>query len=227
MNRSTYTLQRACVRPALEGAWDEPAWSTVPVLTLDHWHARSSDHHPRVEAKVAYQDDGLFVFFRVQDRYVLSVNTAYQSAVCRDSCVEFFVEPQPGKGYFNFEVNCGGTLLLQHVEDPTRTPTGFRKHRPVAWEHGSQVRIHHSMPATVTPEIQSSVSWTIEYFVPFALFEAYLGAPLGPVAGQTWRANFYKCADGCSHPHWGSWAPVSGPLNFHVPACFAPIRFAE
>ena len=40
------------------------------------------------------------------------------------------------------------------------------------------------------------------------------GAP--PVPGDRWRANFYKCGDETSHPHWASWSPV-GRLDFHRP----------
>ena len=48
--------------------------------------------------------------------------------------------------------------------------------------------------------------------------------PLGAVAGQAWRGNFFKCAEDNSHPHWAAWAPVN-EFNFHQPACFGTIRF--
>ena len=86
------------------------------------------------------------------------------------------------------------------------------------------MQIHHTMPGIVEPEVEEDADWVLEYFVPFALLEAFVG-PLGPAAGQTWRANFYKCADQCSHPHWASWAPLHGEVSFHVPQYFAPIRF--
>ncbi len=50
--------------------------------------------------------------------------------MCRDSCVELFLEPKPGRGYFNFEFNCAGTLMACHVEDPTRAGRRFQKIRP-------------------------------------------------------------------------------------------------
>ncbi|MBI5094406.1 MAG: diguanylate cyclase, partial [Candidatus Hydrogenedentes bacterium] len=66
--------------------------------------------------------------------------------------------------------------------------------------------------------------WADEYPIPRALFETYVG-PLGRIDGQTWRANFYKCGDETSHPHWASWAPIGEELNFHQPQYFAPIHF--
>ncbi len=220
-----YTVRRAAAKPSLRGRWAEPAWRGVPALRITHWHPRGSRHRPRTEAKLVYDDDGLFVLFRVRDRYVVCRHAAYQSPVCLDSCVEFFVEPVPGRGYFNFEVNAGGALLLSHVVDPVRVNGAFRCWRPVPRAWGRRVRIRTSLPRRVDPEQPAATAWWVEYFVPFALFEAHAG-PLGPVPGAGWRANFYKCADRSSHPHWGSWAPIGEALNFHQPARFAPLRFA-
>ncbi len=226
-NLQEYVIKRAVSRPLLKGLWDEVPWRPANVITLSHFVDRSSSHHPKVEAKALYTEDGLFVFFRVFDRYVRAVRTEYQSSVCRDSCVEFFVEPRQGRGYFNFEINCGGTMLLYFVEDPTIIPgKGFAKFRSVPKETGDMVRIYHSMPSTVDPEIQEKVDWKIEYFIPFKVFETFLG-PLGQLAGQTWRANFYKCADETSRPHWASWAPLYGKRSFHLPEYFATIHFEQ
>ncbi|MEW6750677.1 MAG: carbohydrate-binding family 9-like protein [Candidatus Latescibacterota bacterium] len=79
---------------------------------------------------------------------------------------------------------------------------------------------------TVEPEIAEPTTWVVEYHVPFALLATYFGAA-APRAGTAWRANFYKCGDHTSHPHWGSWAPVATPRpNFHQPDSFQPTRFA-
>ena len=220
-----YLVRKAAVRPSLKGLWDEAAWRTAGEITLAHFMARGSDHRPKVKAKALYSDDGLFVFFRVLDRYVRAVRTEYQSSVCKDSCVEFFVEPKPGRGYFNFEINCAGTMLLYFIEDPSIVPgKGFAKWRPVPPETGGQVRIYHSIPGVVEPELDAETEWKVEYFIPLKVFETFLG-PLSPLAGQTWRANFYKCADETSHPHWASWAPLHGKTSFHLPGYFAPLRF--
>jgi hypothetical protein len=49
-----------------------------------------------------------------------------------------------------------------------------------------------------------------------ALFEGFTG-PLEGLSGWTWRANFYRCADDSSHPHWGYWAKIGDRLDFHQP----------
>ncbi|MDD2708353.1 MAG: carbohydrate-binding family 9-like protein [Verrucomicrobiae bacterium] len=217
-----YLIKKTAAEPSLKGVWDEPAWKDANVLTVGCFLERGSDHRPKVEAKAVYTGKGLSIFFRVFDKYVRCTREDYQTSVCRDSCVEFFVKPREGRGYFNFEINCGGTMLLYYMADPTLGPEGARKQVP--WEIAKTVRIFHSQPKVVYPEVEKDAEWMVEYTIPFALFEEFLG-PLGSVSGQTWRANFYKCADDSSHPHWASWAPLHGKFSFHLPEYFAPVRF--
>lgn len=221
-----YVAQKASVRPELKGLWDGPVWKPVQALHIDHFRKEGSDHRPEVHTKLLYDDTGLYVFFNVKDRYVVSTHTKYQDSVCQDSCVEFFVQPKAGKGYFNFEINAGGTMLLTYIEAPDRKTGENRKITQVPWDLAKNVTIHHALPETVTPERTEPVEWQVEYFIPFSLFEQFVG-PLKKIPGQSWRANFYKCADKSSHPHWISWAPLGEKLSFHLPYYFGTLRFAE
>ncbi|MGW8258023.1 MAG: carbohydrate-binding family 9-like protein, partial [Thermoguttaceae bacterium] len=168
----------------------------------------------------------LYLRFHVEDRYVICTHSKFQDPVCQDSCVEFFVQPRPSAGYFNFEINCGGTLHSAYIEDPRRTPDGFARFKLLSAEDGRRVLIAHSMSKLVSPEKPGPVIWQIGCKIPLAVLETYVG-PLGPLPGQVWRGNFFKCADKSSHPHWASWAPIGEKLNFHQPKYFAPLRFAR
>lgn len=219
MAAPTYTIRATTSRPHLDGQWDSPVWQKAETARIEWFHPKSSEHHPKTEARALYSDAGIHVIFRVEDRYVRSITTEYMGPVYKDACVEFFVQPKADKGYFNFEINCGGTLLLSYA---TRTADGRRNYDEVPPELGSRVEIFHSMPKTVEPELPGPVTWFVEYFIPFSLFEHYIG-PLGIVAGQTWRGNFYKCAENNSHPHWGAWSPVGDELDFHQPDKFGQL----
>lgn len=219
-----YVIKKAAAKPELKGLWDGPVWQTANLLEAGNFHPASSGHRPVTRAKVLYDDTSVYVIFRVEDRYVRCTRTDYQAMVCRDACVEFFVQPQPGNGYFNFEVNAIGTLHLSYIEDARRTPDGFEKFTPVPWSLGRTVQIYHSLNGRIFPEIEEAMVWVVEYAIPLTVLEAYVEG-IGNPAGQTWRANFYKCADECSHPHWASWAPVGEKLDFHQPDKFAPLCF--
>ncbi len=220
-----YSVRPARLRPEMQGAWSGPAWAQADTLQLTHFRPESSDHRPPTSARLLFDTEGLYGIFAVEDRYVRCRHTRYLDPVYEDSCVELFVQPKADKGYFNFEFNCGGALLCYYIVDSTRVPGGFRKFTPLPAEDGRQVAVWHSMPQVVEPEITAPTRWQLEFFIPFGLLARYVG-PLGLVQGQTWRGNLYKCADGTSHPHWGSWAPVD-EHNFHLPRCFGSIGFAH
>lgn len=219
-----YTVQYANIRPDLTGDWPGPAWAQAETLEVAHFRPESSDHRPQTRARMLYDADGLYGIFAVADRYVRCTRTAYLSSVYRDSCVEFFVQPVVERGYFNFEFNCGGAMLCSHVVDPTRTADGLADCTRLPEADGVQVRIYHSLPPIVEPEIVDPIAWVLEFSIPFSLLSGYVG-PIGDVGNQVWRANFYKCAEDNSHPHWASWSPVD-ELNFHLPRCFGTLRFA-
>lgn len=219
-----YIIRKTAQPPELTGNWDGAIWKQANTLKIESFHPRGSNHKPGVRARLLYDDHNIYVHFKVKDQYIRSQITQPQGSVCWDSCVEFFFKPKPTCGYLNVEANCGGTFLCSYIENHRRTPEGFEKFRPIDLQWLSQIRCYHSLPEVVEPEITSAKEWQLEYALPFSLIEAYTG-PLGAISGQTWQANFYKCGDKTSHPHWGFWAPIGEELNFHKPEKFAPIHF--
>ena len=209
--------------PQLDAGWNSPTWQAARTMKLENVRPESSDHHPDTALKLLYDRENLYGLFRVKDKYVRCVQNGYHDSVCRDSCVEFFVQPKSDEGYFNFEFNCGGNLHVSYIVDPTRTPAGFRKSTPLPKEDVALVPRYHSLPETIAVEISADTEWFLGFSLPYPLFEKYVGI-LGEIRGQQWRANAYKCADKTSHPHWLSWQPVH-KLNFHLPECFGTIEF--
>lgn len=217
-------LIRKTVTPIVSRAdWDDAVWQNAETLEVKNFRPESSNHRPRVAARLLYDDTGIYGIFHVQDRYVRCVRTEYGSEAWKDSCVEFFVQPKPDAGYFNLEMNCGGAFLCWHIIDPTPAPEFFKEFTRLPPEVGQLIKTRTSLPRTVEPEITEAVTWTLQFCVPFALYERVIG-PLGEIPGQTWRGNFFKCGDETSHPHWASWSPVD-EFNFHLPRCFGHIRF--
>jgi len=220
-----YAIARAVKRPALNGRWDHGVWADVPVLEIAHFLPESTAHRPETRARLLYDDDTVYGIFHVRDRYVRCVHTEFQSCVCHDSCVEFFFRPEGAAGYFNFEFNCGGTMLCYYIVDPTRNGNGFADYQALTEADARAVRIFHSLPTIVEPERSENTIWTLEFAIPRAVLALYCGESLRFLAGQRWRGNLYKCGDQTSHPHWASWAPLT-EKNFHRPDCFGSLLLA-
>ena len=219
----SYVIKRA-EAVDLSEAWDGPSWSKANTVNIDLFRDRSSSHHPETQCKLLYNKNGIYGLFQVKDQYVRSVSTKFQDGVCGDSCVEFFVEPANGKGYLNFEFNCGGNMLVFQVIDASRAENGFADYHILTEKEVEGMEQFTTMPSVVDPEITEPTTWRRGFFIPFSVFEKTTGLKAEKMSGQTWRANFYKCADQTSHPHWASWQPLT-ETNFHLPECFNEISF--
>ncbi len=216
------SVPRASKAVVIDGKWDKPAWQQVTPIVLTQYMGQRPEHFPRTRAKVQYDDEAVYLIFQVNDRYVRAVTEKHQGPVCKDSCVEFFFSPSGNiaDGYMNIEMNCGGTMLV-HFQKVT--------HRDkVVIEEGDLARIQvaSTLPRIVEPERTEPTTWCVEYRVPFDIIAKYCPNARQPASGVTWRANFYKCGDDTSHPHWLTWAVVQNPQpNFHLPEYFATMRF--
>lgn len=207
-------------------SWNDPFWGDVPFLVVDNFRLESSDHHPLVKFRLVHTPGELVGIFAVDDRYVLCLAQEFQEPVCRDSCVELFLMPPGGLGYITFEFSANGTLLLYHIVDCRRTPDGFAEYTKIPAPWGRQVQIFSSLTGVIDPEISSNTPWTVAFRIPLSLLEQVFGRAGLPTMAPVWRANVNKCADGSSHPHWATWAPIDA-LNFHQPHCFGLFHFAQ
>lgn len=204
--------------------WDGAYWRDVPQLSINHFHSRTGDHRPVVYARLAHDSEGIAVCFRVEDCYVLSRRTEFLSQVCDDSCVEFFFHPGGADGYFNFEVNCGGTLHASYILYNNVCPEGgFHSRTMLTPEDGERTLIYTSLPRVIEQEITTPLTWCLGMFIPLPVLEHYCGE--AAYSKEGWTGNLYKCAEQSSHPHWAAWQAVE-PLNFHQPRFFGEITFA-
>jgi len=219
----SYIIKRAS-NIKLEDSWNGTVWGSANVIDIAIFRDRSSDHHPKTQCKLLYNEQGIYGLFQVEDQYVRSVATKFQDSVCRDSCVEFFVEPAGGKGYLNFEFNCGGNMLVYQVIDASRGKNGFADYYILTEDDVDGMQQFTTMPPVVEPEITEPTTWRRGFFIPLSVFAKTTGLQSTELSGQIWRANLYKCADKTSHPHWASWKPITA-TNFHLPECFGEIIF--
>ncbi len=218
---NVYKVKRLEKPFKIDAVWEKTVWSGVQPLSVGNYMGEKPDHLPNVQAKLAYDDEAIYVIWRVEDRYIRAVAQKYQDAVYKDSCVEFFLTPgsDVSGGYFNLEMNCGGTALF-HFQKQARKDAF-----PIPESDFRRVLVAHSLPKIIELEIEAPTVWAVEYRIPFSVLEKYSDFNR-PTPGTVWRANFYKCADNSSHPHWLSWAKIDYPKpNFHLPAFFGELYF--
>lgn len=131
--------------------------------------------------------------------------------VCKDSCMECFLDVFPAhkytKGYINIEMNALGTCLCAF--GPSRHDRTFLTELGVPHP---EVTIEH-----VTRD--GGECWLARTFISKDVLELLYKMPCDLRHGHQMRANFYTCAEDVAEPYWGSWSPVE-KLDFHTPEYF-------
>lgn len=170
-------------------------------------------YRPLSSFSIAHNGTHLFIDFFTRCNSLRAVNTANQSPVSEDSCVEFFVSPDPAsRRYWNFEFNCIGAVNAStRIERPA-------PRRLDDTEIATIVR-HGSCGTRPFDERSGMFAWNLLVAIPLELIGVkFEGTPL------TMRANFYKCGSATGAPHLLSWAPIySDKPNFHTPEFFGTI----
>jgi len=173
-------------------------------------------YKPDVNFAIGYTDKEVLLKYYVTEDYFKAEMTESNQNVYEDSCVEFFVSPEDDGIYYNFELNGIGTCLMG-------TGTGRENRTRVSPEIISKIRRKTSVGDKPVPEQKGKFSWTITIAIPFDVFYLH---EVKDLKGKALRANFYKCGDMLSVPHYVTWNPI-GTENpdYHRPEYFGLLKF--
>ncbi len=219
LKESVYKVKKLKGNIQIDANWNKSPWRKVKPIDIRNLMGKTPAFIPEAQAKMMYDNDNLYVIFKVNDRFIRVVADKINGPVWRDSAVEFFFSPdinEPLK-YFNLETNAGGTPLLHY--------NGGKRGRHVEEQDIKEIEIAHSLPKLVDPEITEPREWTIEYRIPIAMLRKYAQVTQ-PAKGVEWRANFYKIAENTSNVHFMTWSVVKNDKpNFHLPQFFGVLKF--
>lgn len=163
-----------------------------------------------VSVRVAHDNESLFLLYSVEGEQLRAVNTNDFGSVWQDSCVEFFMQREGETGYRNFECNVLG-VLLSRVHESRDKAVAQSEELIVSISRYSTIKHRYDNGRQVS-------DWTMYLEIP----KKALGfAENESLSGSRIRANFYKCGDETSEPHFISWNAINLPQpNFHVPQFF-------
>lgn len=189
-------------------------WNLIPGIKIACYPWDKNGYKPVAEARLLYTNTHFHIYFKAYEKQIRASFLNLNEPVCRDSCVEFFFNPNPEKDgrYLNFEMNPLGTLLLGIGKG--------RENRILIDDiPGNIFRISTSETKETVPNYQGEF-WTVQYSIPFTFIENYY-AKIEFNSGKSISANFYKCGDHTHKPHYGCWSPVYTDVpDFHRPEFF-------
>lgn len=169
---------------------------------------------PKAAFRIAYTDDALLLNYKVSEATVRAEAREDNGRVWEDSCVECFIAPNGNDGYYNIECNCAGTILVGYGKDRHE-----RMSAPL--ELLQTVQRFASLGRLPFAEKPIDEAWDVALIVPFSVF---FNHNITSLDGKTIKANFYKCGDKLTTPHFLSWnpIPVASP-DFHRPEAFGTL----
>lgn len=172
-------------------------------------------YKPDVKFAIAHSPGFIFLKYYVCEQEKKAVFYQPNDPVYRDSCVEFFICFDDDKNYYNLEFNSMGTCLLGYGPD--------RENRRLLPEE--LIRQIETMSYSDQSEsANNKCCWQLILSIPYEVFRF---RPLGDIRGKTARANFYKCGDDLTVPHFLAWNNISTPRpNFHQPDFFGKLSFS-
>lgn len=188
----------------------------IEPLTLEIVNWEEFPYLPDVSVQIAFNEDELFLQYKINEQSVKAEITESNGRVWTDSCVEFFVSPEGNDRYYNLEMTCIGTVLF-----------AFRKKGETP-EYGtpeliSKIRRISSLGDQPFAERKEQTSWQVTEAIPWEVFFKH---QFKPVSGKKMRGNFYKCGDELSVPHFVSWTKIKTEKpSFHMPEFFGGLEF--
>jgi hypothetical protein len=185
-------------------------------LVVDTINWKGFEYKPEVSVALAYGDKGIYIKYYVKENYIKAEKTESNEMVCEDSCVEFFVSPETDGIYYNIEFNAIGTCLLGSGTDRASSkrvdPAIISKIRRITSEGTKPFK-----------EKTGEHIWTITIAIPFVVFFRH---KIISLKGKTFMANFYKCGDKLSVPHYVTWNQVgTKEPDYHRPEYFGMLKF--
>jgi hypothetical protein len=188
----------------------------IPSLKIENYLWMNNNYQPKVEVKLCYSEDSIFIFFKVFEKEITANFTQINDFVYKESCVEFFINlfPNETNSYFNFEVNAIGTIYVAFGNSKTR--------KELTIEEINRIKIQSSQKEPFVGKLKSDY-WEVKLQIPFNIMEKYYNKKF---ERKYAKANFYKCGDETKFPHFGCWNKViSDKPNFHLPEYFGDIYF--
>ena len=221
----TYEVHRLTESMKIDADWDKPQWQKIQPLDIALYMGDKPKFMPKAQAKVLYDDNYLYIIFRVSEKCAKAVEINNNGKVWEDSCVEFFVTPDGdiSKGYFNFEINCIGTILNFHQ---TRLDVNAVQ---VDQSLITQMNITPSLAKgkPIDPEIPGLTTWTLDIVFPMPYSKnTTLWLNPRPVSnGELISTNVPKPTLTPIGSHGRS--SKNPTPQFHLPEYFGTLEFVE
>ena len=214
-----YSIKQVRLSAPLCGKVSDTPWERARVAEIDTYPWDTGRNREPATVRVLYDTRAVYLQFHVEDNQIAATTTTLNGPVYEDSAVEFFASPtDAGNHYFNFEVNCVGTIHLgwgPHRHDRTH----------VSSASADRIRVETSETGPTRDPSPDDEGWWLAAALPFETLTELAGTKVAPESATVWRGNFQRLGSG---REFAVWAPIDAPEpDFHRPDAFVPFQFED
>lgn len=206
--------------------WKETDWNTIfarssNLLRKENWNipvsAESDENHShKTQFKILYSEKGIYCLYISEDSIITStIKEDYLNLYDEDVVEAFFWTDTKLPVYFEYELSPLNYELPLLIINNKGTIMGWRP-----WQYTGDRKIMHAVSISEKDPKNKRISWTAEFFIPFALLSPMGNTP--PKKGTKWRANFYRI-DYDRKPVYSSWRLTR--KSYHDPERFGTLEF--
>ncbi len=219
-----HTCFRAAEPPTIDGKLDDAIWrqaeATAVFARLDD--KRDDGASLRTTAKMAWDDEALYVAWECEDPDIWSDITDRDGNLWEGEVVEIYIDPDgDGREYLEIELSpLGNVVDLRIPQAVDGVPQNLEDARK--WD-AEGLRSAVDVQGTLDNREDVDTGWTAEMAIPLRNFTGAENIP--PRIGDTWRVQLYRIEQGAClpNPQFSSWSVTD---TFHNPERFGRVVFA-
>lgn len=183
--------------------------------SIDVVNWESFKYKPKVEFSIGHAGNEIWLKYYVTESHIKALETKTNGDVYKDCCVEFFISFD-SVNYYNFEFNCIGTKQVGYGP-------GRNDRKKIDPKLLDAIQVDPSLGTQPFEEKSGQFDWQLMVIIPVSCF---VYDNIRSLEGVKATANFYKCGDETSVPHFLSWNPIGvKDPDFHRPDFFGILQF--
>ena len=211
-----YAAAKADNVPTIDGKGDDECWVSAPWTEefCDITGDEAKKPIYRTRAKMAWDDDYLYVFAELEEPNVTWSLTNRDDIVWHDNDFEIFVDPDgDGENYFEFEFNAANTLFDLFLTRPYSSP------------NGTHVMHQWNAEGLKSATARTKDGWALEVALPSAALANGFKRPIE--ANAVLRVGFSRVEwlKREQEENW-TWGPT-GKVDMHMPHRWGKVRLVQ
>ena len=183
--------------------------------SIDQYGWEAPNELQNIHFKIAHDSKNIYLHYDVIEPEMTAKYFNHNDPVCKDTCVEFFISLQDDPNYYNFEFNPLGTILFGYGPDR-------HQRQLIDIKTINLIKVKTKIKRK-NKNNSTTFNWTLYIKIPLNTFSF---STIKSFKKLKAKANFYKCGDNLSIPHYISWNPIkSKKPDFHLKSYFGDVKF--